>query len=82
MSAGSQGSVENLKQAMGFLEDAQDVGELLNADLDEMEELQQVGLPVTLSMLCLLCRNKIRMGCPRPLQRPALLWMRSVTVTQ
>ena len=34
--------MENLKQAVGFLEDAQDVGELLDADLDEMEEVQQV----------------------------------------
>lgn len=34
--------MENLKQAIGFLEDVQDVGEHLDADLDEMEESQQV----------------------------------------
>lgn len=34
--------MENLKQAVAFLEDAQDVAEVLDVDLDEMEEGQQV----------------------------------------
>lgn len=45
--------MENLKQAVAFLEDAQDVGEVLDADdLDEMEEGQQVHTPL-ISVPCL-----------------------------
>lgn len=40
-----QGAVENLKQAVAFLEDAQDVREVIDADLEEMEEGQQVQIP-------------------------------------
>ncbi len=47
---GRQGSVEKLKQAVGFLEDAQEVGELLDADFDEMEEMQQVCCPSTVTV--------------------------------
>ncbi len=37
-----QTGVEGLKQAMLFLEDASDVAELLDADLDDMDEARQV----------------------------------------
>jgi hypothetical protein len=38
----AQATLESLKQAMLFLEDVQDISEVLDADVEDMEEHQQV----------------------------------------